>query len=387
MAAHNNRVRPVWPHKSVTKAAAHASGQWAKKVRGKLCYFGPWADPDGALQRILDTLGMNKERYRVPGGLEARPDLTVGQAANLYLYYHDGRYEAKNLSVQQLTFIRGMLELAIAKLGRERIVGQLTPGDWQKLRDGLTGGPSNKNRYLMLIRAWVAWLGRHHEIRCRCGDALRTVPIRQVRLARKPRRLLTPGELAKVYAAAPANVRLWMLLALNAGLGAMDIALLPAGVVEPDGWLRFPRPKTGIARSCKLWPETLRALAAYQRPNDARPELLFITERKRALVHYRVRHDALGIPKAAGRNCAIDVLWNRYRAKAGVPTMGFYGLRHIFRSVADGAADLSAVRFIMGHADGAIDTHYIHDYGDMNSRIMAVVDRVREKLGVKGWST
>ncbi len=32
----------------------HATGRWCKKVRGKLCYFGPWSDPDAALQRWLD---------------------------------------------------------------------------------------------------------------------------------------------------------------------------------------------------------------------------------------------------------------------------------------------------------------------------------------------
>jgi hypothetical protein len=33
---------------------AHAAGVWAKKVRQRLHYFGPWNDPDGALKRWLE---------------------------------------------------------------------------------------------------------------------------------------------------------------------------------------------------------------------------------------------------------------------------------------------------------------------------------------------
>ena len=32
---------------------AHATRRWAKKIRGQLHYFGPWADPDGALEKYL----------------------------------------------------------------------------------------------------------------------------------------------------------------------------------------------------------------------------------------------------------------------------------------------------------------------------------------------
>jgi hypothetical protein len=32
---------------------AHAAGVWAKKVKQRLHYFGPWADPQAALEKYL----------------------------------------------------------------------------------------------------------------------------------------------------------------------------------------------------------------------------------------------------------------------------------------------------------------------------------------------
>src|SRR5262249_50425328 len=45
----------------------HAAGVWAKKIRGKLHDFGPWADPDADLAKSLEPISTPK------GGRRRRP--------------------------------------------------------------------------------------------------------------------------------------------------------------------------------------------------------------------------------------------------------------------------------------------------------------------------
>ena len=44
--------RPEKPHPDFP-LYAHSNGQWAKKIVGKVYYFGPWSDPQAALQKWL----------------------------------------------------------------------------------------------------------------------------------------------------------------------------------------------------------------------------------------------------------------------------------------------------------------------------------------------
>src|SRR5437870_1141588 len=56
----------------------HATGRWAKKIKGKMVYFGPWDDPKGALQRYRDfahgTHGRTPPTKPPAPGKPDRPD-------------------------------------------------------------------------------------------------------------------------------------------------------------------------------------------------------------------------------------------------------------------------------------------------------------------------
>src|SRR3954449_43649 len=60
----------------------HATRRWAKKIRGKIHYFGPWSDPDAALAKYLkqkDALHAGRKPW------EASDDVTVKDLCNQFL--------------------------------------------------------------------------------------------------------------------------------------------------------------------------------------------------------------------------------------------------------------------------------------------------------------
>ena len=84
--------------------------------------------------------------------------------------------------------------------------------------------------------------------------------------------------------AANPTLKAMILLSVNCGFGPSDLARLPIKAVDlKDGWIDFPRPKTGVHRRCPLWPETRKAIRSYlttrREPTDKQyADRLFVTK-------------------------------------------------------------------------------------------------------------
>src|SRR5438876_1178416 len=97
---------------------AHPAGYWCKKIRGKLHYFGAWADPDGALAKYL------AEKEALHAGRTPRAaaeEITVKELANAILI-------AKQALVDS-----GMAGLAASRAAAH-YSGQLLSGRWSPRR-------------------------------------------------------------------------------------------------------------------------------------------------------------------------------------------------------------------------------------------------------------
>src|SRR5262249_52509978 len=138
------------------------------------------------------------------------------------------------------------------------------------------------------------------------------------------------------------------------------------------GMIDFPRPKTGIGRRCPLWPETVEAIrdAQANRPKPKDPAgdgLAFLTAQGRPWNKSDMSSPAV---------FKFSQLLRRLGIKR--PQIGFYTLRHTFRTVADESRDQPAVDHIMGHIRDDMASVYRERISD--ERLRAVAEHVRRWL-------
>ncbi len=348
----------------------HVCGQWVKKVRGKLFYFGVWDDPKGALNKWLD------QRDDLLAGRTPRqhdPDaLTVGQLCDLFLDSRERLVESGELTAGTLRDYHAAAKVVASVLGKQASVEQLCPADFARLRSKFAKGqgPKSLEGHVARVRAIFNYADKNGLLERSLSKLWGTEfkkPSKTVLTKHRTAtvRMFTPAEVRKLIDGASPQVAAQIWLGINCGLGATDLAKLRLDQVAGE-WLNVPRSKTGIMRRCWLWPETRQAITgaiqARPEPKDATlSEVLFITKYGRDWTHQG----------------ALSSEFAKLAKRVGIVGKGktHYTLRHVFQTVGDETRDFVAVSAIMGHASGSISDHYRERIGD--DRLRAVSEHVR----------
>ena len=367
----------------------HNNGQWCKRIKGTLYYFGLWSDHQAALDEY------NRVRDDLYAGRKPRPKsdgVTVRELVNRFLTFKQDAFEAGDITSRTFEEYHATCAMLIKALGKERIVIDVRPDDFMPIRAKIAKrcGVYRVQNECQRIRSVFkfAYDNMIIDAPVRFGDALKPPTKRQKRLAKSKRqKTFSAGEIKALREHASEQLDAMILLGINCGLGNHDVATLPKSALDlKKGWLDFPRNKTGVARRCPLWKETIAALEKVidQRStpkNDADSDLVFLT----CFGHRWSREWEI---EKDGRNKSVkdDALskeFSKLQNAAGVTRhrgRGFYGLRHSFRTVADGSLDVVAARHIMGHADDDSDMDANYTHGVTDDRLQAVVAHVRNWL-------
>lgn len=131
---------------------AHAAGVWAKKIRGKVHYFGKWDDWQGALDTYL------KQKDDLHAGRTPRPDAgaaTVKDVANAFLNAKRDAMNAGELSPRTWREYKDACALLVSRLGKGRLAVDLRPEDFAALRKHMAAkwGPYRLANVIQYVRS------------------------------------------------------------------------------------------------------------------------------------------------------------------------------------------------------------------------------------------
>ncbi len=292
---------------------------------------------------------------------------------NRFLTSKTRKLEDGDFSPRTFKDYKRVTDRLVAIFGKGRLVSDLQPDDFAVLRKKMAekNGPIALHAEIARTRAVFNFAKKNHLIEgdVKFGTAFDRPSKKLMRQqkAENGKKLFSADECRRIieHAQTP-ELKGMILLGLNAAYGNTDCSRLPLAAVNLEtGWLTFPRPKTQIERRCPLWPETVAALQVVMERREQDRELVFITRWGNSF-----ENDHASITKEYKK--LIDKLGVHRRG------LGFYTLRHVFRTVADSTLDFPAIRQVMGHADGSIDAVYREQISD--ERLKAVTNHVHKWL-------
>lgn len=363
----------------------HRNGQWAKKIRGRLHYFGTWDDPEAAHRYFVDV---KEDLYAGRKPRVRDVDIvTVADCCNALLAARERAVLEGRLSQRTWDDIKVAAELVVAEFGRNRDVTDLRPDDFGELRHkqatrttrfGKRPAPKTIEGMIKNVRQIFNFAYKNdlieHPVKFGTEFSLPSKKEYNDAKAQVGERMFKPEEIRELIEHASPAMKAMILLAANTGIGNGDLKTMEFRHIDlKEGWLHYPRRKTGVPRRGKLWCETVAAIEEYLEgrrapQNASKSDIVFIT-----------RHGATWGSLDSG-SCPIGHQFRKLLNKQGLYRRGksFYTLRHVFNTIGGEAKDPHALDYAMGHADGSVGNEYRERVSD--ARLVAISSTVHSWL-------
>jgi hypothetical protein len=218
MVVKPNKPRPDYP------LYAHASGQWAKRIRGTIHYFGKWADPQAAWEKYA------REKDDLYAGRTPSVNgdaFTLRELVNHFLTREKRKVATDEITERTFQDYLDNCKRVLKVLGKNTHVESLRPTDFAKLRADFakTHGAVTLWGDVSRTRVLFNYAAKNFDIRVNYGDSFEKPSRRVLRRVRqqKPRRVFTAPELRAIIKAAGQPLQAMIYLGVNCGLATMIV--------------------------------------------------------------------------------------------------------------------------------------------------------------------
>ena len=359
-------------HSKKTPLTLHKTGQYCKKIKGKIYYFGK--DKKIAKQRYYEQAAyLHTGKGSISKASEE--NISIRYLCNLYLEIQQSRVAAGQIKLRNILDQRSLLRDFVRFVGPNRNVADITTMDLQHYFSKLVRANKSANTInnrLAAVKAMYSW-SLNNEVISTCPN-LKVV--KKITKIKKEKVTFSISQIQSLLENADTQMKAMILLGINCGFGCTDCAELKWDDLDLDNArVSMPRGKTGIERNLPLWPETVLALKTITKSG----ELVFYTVKRNPWVRTIHTINKNGKEKFT-KNDEVSKQFSKLLKKAGIKTekgVGFYTLRRTVATLAARSGDPFAVQKLLGHADLKMASVYVQDVSEQTDR---VVNNVRKLI-------
>lgn len=343
----------------------HKTGQYCKKIRGKLYYFG--SDKQRALERYLEQAAY-LHAGKSPKPRSSSDVLSIKTLCNLYLDHQESRATIGEIKLRQVSDQISLLRDFVRFVGSNRPVSNISTIEVQNYRKKLIKAgksPNTINNRMAAVKAMYNWALDNEVI----DSSPKLRAVKKIMVPKQDRPTFTASQVQALLQNASPQMKAMVWLGLNCGFGCTDCAELKWKNLDLQySRVDFPRGKTGISRNLPLWPETVQAL----RKVPVSGELVFYTRRGNPWVGAEKSVGQDGKEKYKKTNNVSKefsrLMKNtKVRAPRGV---GFYTLRRTAATIAANSGDPFSVQKLLGHADVKMASTYVQNISEQTDRVV-----------------